>query len=219
MYDKTVEIRLGQCDAFMSHSWSDDGSRKYDLLHEWAGDDDKRLCSTMLETLRPSDVIVPPEALKPEYRGHCWYFVDHLKSGGKLPILTIEEAVFDTPTLSAEAAKLFGGIYGDASVTHTLVYGHHDNSQCERKTVLSCNHKGSLRFWQEVNATFEKESSVVRVAVAMSYRWSARRLSRKMSLVARPFISIQSTLASCEIVASVTPVIRSVMRTVCRSMR
>ena len=109
---------------------------------------------------RPADVIVPPEALKPEYRGHCWYFVDHLKSGGKLPILTIEEAVFGKPTLSAEAAKLFGGIYGDASVTHTLVYGHHDNSQCERKTVLSCNHKGSLRFWQEVNATFEKESSV-----------------------------------------------------------
>ena len=99
---------------------------------------------------RPADVIVPPEALKPEYRGHCWYFVDHLKSGGELPILTIEEAVFDTPTLSAEAAKLFGDIYGDASVTHTLVYGHHDNSQCERKTVLSCNHKGSLRFWQEV---------------------------------------------------------------------
>ena len=102
---------------------------------------------------RPADVIVPPEALKPEYRGHCWYFVDHLKSGGELPILTIEEAVFDTPTLSAEAAKLFGDIYGDASVTHTLVYGHHDNSQCERKTVLPCNHKGALRHWQAVNAT------------------------------------------------------------------
>ena len=82
------------------------------------------------------------------------------------------------------------------------------------------------RFWATTTSELgthctyeEKESSVERVCVAMSYKWSARRLSRKSSLVPRPFISIQSTLASCVIVASVMPVTRSVIRIVCRSSK
>lgn len=37
----TVPAKLGEVHAFMSHSWSDDGSRKFDALHEWAGGDHK----------------------------------------------------------------------------------------------------------------------------------------------------------------------------------
>ena len=37
MHGKTVEARLGEVDAFASHSWSDDGDAKFDTLHKWAG--------------------------------------------------------------------------------------------------------------------------------------------------------------------------------------
>ena len=33
---KTVVATLGEVDAFASHSWSDDGTSKFDKLHEWA---------------------------------------------------------------------------------------------------------------------------------------------------------------------------------------
>ena len=36
LHAKTVAAELGAVDAFMSHSWSDDGSAKFDSLHEWA---------------------------------------------------------------------------------------------------------------------------------------------------------------------------------------
>ena len=35
----TVPAKLGECHAFVSHSWSDDGDAKYDRLHEWAKGD------------------------------------------------------------------------------------------------------------------------------------------------------------------------------------
>ena len=35
----TVPAKLGECHAFVSHSWSDDGEAKYDRLHEWAKGD------------------------------------------------------------------------------------------------------------------------------------------------------------------------------------
>ena len=37
MHQKTVAAKLGEVDAFVSHSWSDDGNAKFDQLHEWAG--------------------------------------------------------------------------------------------------------------------------------------------------------------------------------------
>ena len=44
MNKKTVAATLGSVDAFASHSWSDDGNAKFDILQEWAGDDiDKKL--------------------------------------------------------------------------------------------------------------------------------------------------------------------------------
>lgn len=36
MHRKTVKAKLGEVDAFASHSWSDDGDAKFDGLHEWA---------------------------------------------------------------------------------------------------------------------------------------------------------------------------------------
>ena len=45
LYANSVPVKLGEVHAFVSHSWSDDGTLKYDMLHEWAhelgGDDDK----------------------------------------------------------------------------------------------------------------------------------------------------------------------------------
>jgi len=34
--DKTYSAKLGEVDAFISHSWSDDGDAKYDRMKEWA---------------------------------------------------------------------------------------------------------------------------------------------------------------------------------------
>ena len=35
---KTNPAALGECDAFMSHSWADDGVAKFKCLHEWASE-------------------------------------------------------------------------------------------------------------------------------------------------------------------------------------
>ena len=38
LFGKTNETRLGQCDAFISHSWSDNGKQKYAALKQWCQD-------------------------------------------------------------------------------------------------------------------------------------------------------------------------------------
>ena len=47
LHNLTVPAVLGGVDAFMSHSWSDDGKLKYERLHEWArelvGNDDVQI--------------------------------------------------------------------------------------------------------------------------------------------------------------------------------
>ena len=35
-FGKTIKSRLGSCDAYVSHAWSDDGFKKFDALCEWA---------------------------------------------------------------------------------------------------------------------------------------------------------------------------------------
>ena len=35
LHERTQHARLGECDAFLSHSWRDDGTAKYAALHEW----------------------------------------------------------------------------------------------------------------------------------------------------------------------------------------
>lgn len=36
MFDKTQSAKFGCCDAFISHSWSDNGAQKYEALRSWA---------------------------------------------------------------------------------------------------------------------------------------------------------------------------------------
>lgn len=36
LFDRSEHVKLGECDAFISHSWHDDGSFKYAALCEWA---------------------------------------------------------------------------------------------------------------------------------------------------------------------------------------
>lgn len=38
LYSKTLQARLGSCDVFISHSWSDDGKKKFAVLQQWAMD-------------------------------------------------------------------------------------------------------------------------------------------------------------------------------------
>jgi len=35
IYKRTVQVRLGECDAFISHSWSDDAAAKWAVLQQW----------------------------------------------------------------------------------------------------------------------------------------------------------------------------------------
>ena len=107
---------------------------------------------------RPDDLLVPPEALKPQFRGHTWWFVDHLLSGGTKPIVTVHEAAWTRPTLDAVAARELGVLLGDESVTDRLVFGHRDFSRCERVTLLSVNHRGAIKYWQALEKSFAEES-------------------------------------------------------------
>ena len=36
LFEKAKDTKLGTCDAFISHSWSDDGAAKYEALRRWA---------------------------------------------------------------------------------------------------------------------------------------------------------------------------------------
>jgi hypothetical protein len=36
LHDKTVKAELNEVDAFVSHSWADDGHEKFDGLQQWA---------------------------------------------------------------------------------------------------------------------------------------------------------------------------------------
>ena len=108
---------------------------------------------------RPADVEVPEEALRPQFRGHCWYFVDYLRSGGKMPIVTVNEAMWTAGQISPEAARSFGDLYGDDSVTDRLIAGHRDMSSAEKVTLLSVNHGGALKHWQALEKAFNDESN------------------------------------------------------------
>ena len=36
LYKKTIKTTLGMADAFVSHSWHDDGNEKYRVLEKWS---------------------------------------------------------------------------------------------------------------------------------------------------------------------------------------
>ena len=107
---------------------------------------------------RPADLVIPPEAVKAKFRDVHWYLVDYLRSDGREPIVTMDEAVWTANTLSAEAAAVFGDVYGDPTVTDRLIHGHRDFSAAERTTVLSVNHLGALKHWEALEKSFKEES-------------------------------------------------------------
>ena len=49
LHAKTTSLALGTCDAFVSHSWSDDGHSKFTQLHGWAAGEEKQI---WLESVR-----------------------------------------------------------------------------------------------------------------------------------------------------------------------
>lgn len=53
MHSKTVQVNLGQVDAFVSHSWSDDGSVKFAKLHEWANGETRMVWLDKVHVLKP----------------------------------------------------------------------------------------------------------------------------------------------------------------------
>jgi hypothetical protein len=63
---KTVQAELGMVDAFVSHSWSDDGGDKYDGLHAWARerhnkDEDKQArasCAARVRSCEDADLLI-----------------------------------------------------------------------------------------------------------------------------------------------------------------
>ena len=38
LFGKTARTKFGDCDAFISHSWSDDGEEKFEALENWAAE-------------------------------------------------------------------------------------------------------------------------------------------------------------------------------------
>ena len=45
LFDKTVETKIGGCDAFISHSWSDNWEKKFAALQQWSGDFHSKGCT------------------------------------------------------------------------------------------------------------------------------------------------------------------------------
>jgi hypothetical protein len=43
LFNKTKSVNLGEVDAFISHSWSDDGDAKFDRLQEWAAEKNEKV--------------------------------------------------------------------------------------------------------------------------------------------------------------------------------
>ena len=41
LHKKTIRLRLGGCDAFVSHSWHDDGQLKFNALTSWVASFEK----------------------------------------------------------------------------------------------------------------------------------------------------------------------------------
>ena len=108
---------------------------------------------------RPDDVVLDDEHLRPKARGRPWYLSDHIRSGGTLPIVPLEEAVVTPPALHGERIRRLGVDYHDEAVLDHLTRGHSNESTCPRVTVLSANHAGALRNSESIAKTFAEDSA------------------------------------------------------------
>ena len=108
---------------------------------------------------RPDDLILGDEFVQPKARGRPWYLLDHVRSGGALPIIPLESAAPLAPVINAKRARDLGVDYHDKRVLDQLDSGHRNMSRCEPITVLSANHSGALRFHEALDEQFEHDSS------------------------------------------------------------
>ena len=60
LFGKTSKCALGECDAFVSHSWHDPGPPKLDALHTWAAGEPKLLWLEFWSFLPPPLDDLPP---------------------------------------------------------------------------------------------------------------------------------------------------------------
>ena len=108
---------------------------------------------------RPDDLILDDEFVQPKARGRPWYLLDHVRSGGALPIIPLESAAPLAPVINAKRARDLGADYHDKRVLDQLDGGHRNMSRCDQVTVLSANHSGALRFHEALDEQFKHDSA------------------------------------------------------------
>ena len=108
---------------------------------------------------RPDDLVLDDEYVQPAARGRPWFLLDHVRSGGRLPIVPLEEAVVTKDVLEMENIKRLAERYHDRAMLDHLVGGHRNESACPKATVLSANHAGALRHAEPVSKTFDDDSA------------------------------------------------------------
>ena len=108
---------------------------------------------------RPDDLILDDEFVQPKARGRPWYLLDHVRSGGTLPIIPLENATPLAPVINAKRARDLGVDYHDKRVLDQLDGGHRNMSRCEPITILSANHSGALRFHEALDKQFQDDSA------------------------------------------------------------
>ena len=108
---------------------------------------------------RPDDRILGDEFVQPKERGRLWYLLDHVRSGGALPIIPLESAAPLAPVINAKRARDLGADYHDKRVLDQLDGGHRNMPRCDQVTVLSANHSGALRFHEVLDEQFKHDSA------------------------------------------------------------
>ena len=112
------------------------------------------------ELKRPDDLILGDEFVQPKARGRPGYLLDHMRSGGALPIIPLESAAPLAPAINAKRARDLGIDYHDKRVLDQLDGGHRNMPRCEPITALSASHSGALRFHEALDEQFQHDSAL-----------------------------------------------------------
>ena len=73
---------------------------------------------------RPDDLILGDEFAQPAARGRPWFLLDHIRSGGRKPIIPLEEAGVTEEVLQGARIRSLGEDYHNKAVLDHLVDGH-----------------------------------------------------------------------------------------------
>ena len=143
---------------------------------------------------RPPDLVLDEQSVQPAARGRSWYLLDHIRSGGVLPILPVEDANVTPSVLKNDRIERLGNGYHDRSVIEQLVQGHRNLSECEKVTVLSANHSGAMRHHEKVGEQFDHDVHEDRQWL-MAVKPGARKL----------MVSIRGKLRECPVFVPTCP--------------